>query len=239
MNFFRRIQWCDRFRDATHGLEVTAPGHIMEVTAPGHIMGEAVNRARPPCRPAADASIPIDGQLVNRARPPCRPAADASIPIDGQLQNLEYLPSLMNFFRRIQWCDRFRDATHGLEVTAPGHIMGEAVNRARPPCRPAADASIPIDGQNFFRRIQWCDRFRDATHGLEVTAPGHIMGEAVNRARPPCRPAADASIPIDGQLQNLSTELAPHAGRQRTRPSRSTANYKISNISVTVGDTAF
>ncbi|KAK9695212.1 hypothetical protein QE152_g33015 [Popillia japonica] len=56
---------------------------------------------------------------------------------------------------------------------------------------------------NFFRRIQWCDRFRDATHGLEVTAPGHIMGEAVNRARPPCRPAADASIPIDGQLQNL------------------------------------
>ncbi|KAK9758666.1 hypothetical protein QE152_g484 [Popillia japonica] len=67
MNFFRRIQWCDRFRDATPGLEVTAPGHIMEVTAPGHIMGEAVNRVRPPM-PAGSGRVPPDRRQNTKSR---------------------------------------------------------------------------------------------------------------------------------------------------------------------------
>ncbi|KAK9751888.1 hypothetical protein QE152_g4719 [Popillia japonica] len=63
------------------------------------------------------------------------------------------ISSLMNFYRRIQWCDRFRDATHGLEVTAPGRITGEASPEHAPPMPAGGGHVHPDRRQNTKSRL--------------------------------------------------------------------------------------
>ncbi|KAK9751915.1 hypothetical protein QE152_g4721 [Popillia japonica] len=87
----------------------------------------------------------------------------------------------MNFYRRIQWCDRFRDATHGLEVTAPGRITGEASPEHAPP--------MPAGGGHVHP-------------GKKLPAPGRITGEASTEHAPPM-PAGGGHVHPGKKLQNL------------------------------------